>query len=219
MAGWIILGVVIVLFLLLIAPIRVILKYDKELFIEARYLLFCYHIMPQTEKKKKRKKQNKSKKKDDKAKQQEEALDQKNLFGIVSWVKIAAESVSPVVKRTLSKGRITRLELYMDVTADNPADAAFEAGRLNAFVYGLYGWVHESFRSVCRPDVQILPNYYAPEGDIFFLAHLHVRLGTAVAAAVRFGIRLLKHMIKRKSQETEVPAQPPPKKAQDPVSN
>lgn len=219
MAGWIILGVMIVLFLLLITPIRIILKYDKELFIEARYLLFCYHIMPQTEKKKKRKRQKKSQKKDEKAKQQEQALDQKNLFGIVSWVRIASESVSPVVKRTLSKGRITRLELYMDVTADNPADAAFEAGRLNAFVYGLYGWVHESFRSVCRPDVQILPNYYAPEGDIFFRAHLHVSLAASIAGAVRFGVRLLKHMMKRKSEEAQGAARPIPQKSSDAVSN
>ena len=219
MAGWIILGVVIVLFLLLIAPIRIILKYDKELFIQARYLLFCYHLMPQAGPKKKRKKQKTKQKEDEKAKQQEQALDQKNLFGIVSWVKIASESISPVVKRALSKGRITRLELYMDVTADNPADAAFEAGRLNAYAYGLYGLVQESFRSVCKPDVQILPNYYAPEGDIFFRVHLHVSLAASIAAGIRFGVRLLKHMIKRKSEETQVAAQPHPKKSADAVTN
>ncbi len=219
MAGWIILGVVIVLFLLLITPIRIRLKYDKELFVDAGYLFFRYQIMPQKEPKHKKNKKKKSEKQEKQAKQQEQALDQKNLFGIVSWVRIASESVSPVLKRILSKGRITRLQLYMDVAGKDPAEAAFEAGRLNAYVYGLYGLIHESFRSVCKPDVMILPDYYAQEGAIFFRANLQVSLAAAIAAAARFGVRLFAHMMKRKKQEAEASVQSPPAKTQTPAPN
>lgn len=211
MAGWIILGVAVVLILLLIAPIRVKLKYDKELFTQVRYLFIRYQIAPKKEKKAKSKKKKKQQAKKDKG--QSELLDQKSLAGIVTWVKTASDSVSEPVKRILSKGKITRLCFYMDVVGDNPADAAFEAGRLNAYVYSLYAPVYESFKKVCEPDILILPNYYAEEPDIFFEAHLHVSLGSAIAALVQLGIRLLTRLYEQKKDAEPEKAQANPVKS------
>ncbi len=212
MTGWIILGAAVMLALLLIAPIRIVLKYDKELFVDVRYLFFHYRVSPADEEKEKKRKAKKQREQAEQTKKAEaKALDQQSLPGIVSWVKIASDSLSWPVKRILKKGCITHLALYMDVAGASPADAAFEAGRLNAYVYSLYGPIHESFKKVCKPDIQILPDYYAEKADLFFKAHLHISAGVALASAIQFGTRFVVRLIKKKQQETPAAAHHPAK--------
>lgn len=187
MAGWILLGIAALLCLLLLAPIRVRAKYDKELFVTVSYLFFRYRVAPVKQKPKKPRRDAKPK-----TPQKQRFEDEKNLFSLLDKAKELAPPVASMINHVLSKGRITRLALYMDVAGDNPAEAAVSAGRLNAAAYGIYGLIHDLFRRVCLPDILILPDYYAEKTDVFFEGRLHVSLGAAIASAVRFLVHLLR---------------------------
>ncbi len=160
---WVLLGLLILIAAALAVPVRLYVRYTKEIFLQVRYLFLKFTI-PITEEqkaqqaKKKRKKPGRPDKKKDKAasdksdkKSGGKPKKKKKENPVVKWLKSLynkggvdaiitafkriASLVGNVLKPIFTHVRLSHLNIDIAVASDNAADTAINYGRLCAGVY------------------------------------------------------------------------------------
>ncbi|MBQ8147065.1 MAG: hypothetical protein IJ039_09795 [Clostridia bacterium] len=150
--GYILIGVALLLFLLLISKIKVFLSYDESLRIYAQFLFFKISIIPSGSKKKKgnkKKAANKAvaKKNDDKKAVSNDTKPKEK--SIVQGLFEIRESLLTLIKRFLGKLHFKFIVLKVKVAANNAATTALLYGAVNQGV----SYLLETLKSISNVDM------------------------------------------------------------------
>lgn len=150
--GYILIGIALLLFLLLISKIKVFLSYDESLKIYAQFLFFKICIIPSGSKKKKSKKKKTAykavaKKNDDKKAVSNDTKPKQK--SIVQGLFEIRESLLTLIKRFLGKLHFKFIVLKVKVATDNAATTALLYGAVNQGV----SYLLETLKSISNVDM------------------------------------------------------------------
>ncbi len=144
-ALYIILGILLILLVLLLLPVKVCIEYDKDLRVWAGYTFLKFQLVPQKPKKhRKKKKKNKSseetvsKSEDTKKKKKNPLLEYKDkhgLDGLIDLIKLILYIVGKVLCRTARHMTISYIEINAYIGGEDSADAAMKYGYACSVIY------------------------------------------------------------------------------------
>ncbi len=197
---YILLGILLAIFLILLIPIGIDTRYEDELFLKLKIGFAKITVFPQKPKKPKKKKKKKQKPKDDKPKEDKpkekkpNIIQQKGLSWLVEFIKKIAELASGALKYFFAHILIKRMMLSISIAGSDAADTALKYGKLCAVVYPAIGIIAGSAK--CRKfGVDITPNFTdKAETKFYFELKASVRIIWLIALLLKFGpkgIRLL----------------------------
>jgi hypothetical protein len=137
----IILGILLFIFILLLIPLKVNIRYAKEFNMMIKYGFITIFKIP-TEGKKKAKKEKKPEKEKKKSKINIKDFIQKNginkfLKIIQKIIKMASSKIGAMMKHI----KIEELDVYICVSAEDAATAAITYGEISAAVYSSYSMI------------------------------------------------------------------------------
>lgn len=201
---YILLGLLALLLILLLVPLRFCMEYSGEVTAGLSYLFFKFRLLPREPVKKAEKKAAKEAEK--------ETRKEENLFsrtareeGLASAFGLAAQSIRSAVERFLPLFRRLVVErLYLDVTvaAADAAKTATEYGAVCAAVFPLRGFLG-GVMTFSREHLVITPDFSGKESRVKLLLRVRLRPIFIVGAAIRFLCDLLSYKWKnRKTNDT-----------------
>lgn len=203
MAGWIILGVILALLAAaLLTPAAVRLTYDQgELAVRVGWGPVGRTLLPAPEKQA-NKKPSKPKKTDKHAKKRtksaENIAEQKKKKLTREQLLYSLETLPPILGRALRRTgrrvRIQPLRLHLLVAGSDPADTAMLYGRLQAAQAALLPALHRLVR-IREQDIQLFLDFQREELDCIAEIGVSIRLGDALAVALRSGGELLRWLV------------------------
>jgi len=206
MAGWIVLGVSLLLLVLLIFPVAVSVQFVEELKIRATYLWVPVFRYPGKPKKEKIKKQKRAKKAAPKEKKKRQILPDMGKMlkadGVGATVKYLAELAKlalTAAKYALAAVTVVKCDLSLTVAGEEAADTALTYGRLCGPFYAAWAVLERIFkikrrRIVFRPDFRLEAS--AVRAD--------VKLRVSPIKLLWGGIKILVSMIQKQvKQNTE----------------
>ena len=110
-------------------------------------------------------------------------------------IKDYIDSAAPPRKRLLKKIRFRDIYIDYVVGSDDAAKTALKYGGICAAVYALLEWMKTYF-SVKIGEVNIEADFGAEKDDIFVFGRVKLRISTALACIIWFGVRMLKTYLK-----------------------
>ncbi len=136
----IILGIIAVILILLMFPLKIWLDYGEETKLRAGYMFLKFTLYPEKPKKPKKKKPEKKKPEEEKPKEKKpgmvkQLLDKHGVSGIIDILKEAAAIVTDVLKKLGRHLYITRLNIRICVAGEDAADTAIKYGYVCSAVY------------------------------------------------------------------------------------
>ena len=224
--GWVLLGILALILLLLIVPVRLRVKYEEEL--AARLWVLCVPIKlapkkekPEKEpkkekadkpaKKEKKKKETaadgKAKKKKDflSLKQHAKELKENGIMAAAAWLKEIAGMVTTTLSRVLDAITVKKFYADGEIAGEDAAQTALTFGKLCATAYPALGII-ESKLKVKKQRVRLAPAFCLEKTRFSFDVVVSVSLWRIVVAALRLLIGYLKMPsvgeLKRKQSET-----------------
>lgn len=216
MIGWIILGVIVgILLLINLLPVGAYCRYDGDSLIQlwiGPFRIRLYPSKPKTQKqqeKAERKKAEKAQKKKDK---KETSLVQKKpkkeksdtpkeplpdkIAGILPFVKLVTEFLGKFRRKFLIK----KLYLHIRLAGNDPAKLGVNTGRAWAAIASVMPILKSRFR-IRSSDVQVSPDFVGTKTEVELVLHIRLIVGAVVLLALRYGIRGLKLYLKQKSDK------------------
>ena len=131
-AVWIVAGILLALFLLLLCPVTIVVGFQKEFTIKIRYLFFTYQVAPRKEKPKKEAKEppesEKKEPEEHKKSKFQEILEEKGISGLLKLLRQVGEVATRTARRLFSHLVVTRLHLEILVADEDAAQAAVNYG-------------------------------------------------------------------------------------------
>ncbi len=199
MAGWIILGVILALLAaVLLTPAAVRLSYEQgELAVRVSWGPVHRTLLPAPEgaKPKRTKKDLKTEKKNKTAANTAEKGRRKLTREQLLY---SLETLPPILGRALRRTgrriRIRPLKLHLLVAGADPADTAVLYGRVQAAQAALLPALHRLVR-IREQDIQLFLDFQMEELDCIADVGVSIRLGDALAVALRSGGELLRWLI------------------------
>lgn len=173
-ALWIVCGVLLALFLLLLCPVTVTTTFRDELIMKVRYLCFTYQVAPPKEKPRKKETKKKEPQEHKKSKIQE-ILEQKGVSGLLKLLRQLGEIASGAAHKIFAHLVVTRLQLEIKVADEDAAQAAVNYG----YVCGLVCTALSVFLHHCkckRYHVQITPDFDQKESSALLDFQAKIRL-------------------------------------------
>lgn len=195
------LGVLALLILLLLIPVRVAAVWDGDLRVTLLWLFLRFQVFPKPDKKpgkgpKKKPKPPKEKKREAPAKKgaPEELSKQMGL-----WLDLlgAAKGAAGFLIRRLR----LKIKLDMVVARGDAARTAIAYGQMNAAVYGAYAVAQNLFR-LAPPEISIRPDFTAESGSARLEAEGALTPMAVLGAAIKGGFSFLARTIRRGRVET-----------------
>ena len=206
MNGWMILGIIVLIFFLL-CQIRVggQAEYsDKGFEAWVKIAVFKIQVFPLKKKDKTVKKKNgKAKKK----KAKTEASENKSIGEKVGGALDYAQSLLPIVleavKHLYSKIQMDELELELILGAEDPADAAMSYGRASAALGALWYPLTQAFH-VKDGNARVRVDFEKTSMTVYGLAKLTIKIGQLLWLGIYFGVKALRAFLAvRKRQKEE----------------
>ena len=159
--GWILLGLLGLFLLLLVMPVRLLVRWDKDgLRIKLKVLFIPYTLLPQKEKKQAPHNKPKPKPQEEKPQKPEKEKMKMSFDKIVSLVSVAKSAAAIALKGIW----IRNIELTVPVHCDDAAQTAIAYGKMQAYLAGaiatLENAVHLYFRKV-----KFIPDFQDEYGD------------------------------------------------------
>lgn len=204
-ALYIILGILLLIFLILLIPVEIIAHYGDDLTLTLKVLFYRKVLLPQPEKPEKPKMEKKEKKPEDKPKEKKEPKEEKEkkssyltklrekkgLSGVLSLLTGLAKIAGSTLKGLFSHLVIRRLDVGIALSSGDAASTAINYGRLCAVVYPAVDVIVSS--TVCRDYRVSLEPVFDDEKDTEITADLHAHLRPLFAAheALKAGVKLL----------------------------
>ena len=179
--GWIIVGAIFVVILLLtLGKVTIIFDYKDDLILKAKYLFIPIVKIPadKPKKEKKPKKPKKSKKKPE-AENPEEAKEKPKKKpapeDILEVAKLAVNSVGKPLKKIIKRTIIDHLSIDISVGGEDAAKTAISFGTTNFAVGSALGWL-DTFFTLKKPDcINITADFASEETKIdCYCVLLHV---------------------------------------------
>lgn len=219
MIGWIILGVIVgLLLLILLLPVGAYCRYDGETLIQLRLWFIRIQLVPKkpksrkqrekeaakAEKKKQKKAEKKKKKKEtslvqEKPKPKEEKPKEPikdKIEGLLPFVKLVVEFLGKFRRKFLIK----KLIIHVKLAGSDPAKIGENTGKAWAAIATAMPILKSRFR-IRKSDVQVSPDFVGTKTDIEAILHIRLIVGAVLILAIRYGIRALKLYLKRKKQQ------------------
>ena len=204
-ALYIILGILLLIFLILMIRVQVFVTFADELSITVKVLFYQKTILPSPPKheKKKKAKPDKKPKKEEKTTETEEKepekkqsylsklKEKKGLSGLVSLLTDVARIAGGLLKGLFSHIVIHKLDVGIALNSGDAASTAVTYGKLCSVVYPAVNIITAA--TVCKNyNVSIEPVFDSEEKtEVYADIHAHLRLIFAVWEALKAGVKLL----------------------------
>lgn len=192
MVGYILLGILAVLILLLVLPVTAKIQYNQQqLTIKLRVLFLVFKLFPQKEKPVKEKKpRKKAKEKPDEPAKPQKEKPRKTLSQQIRFIKKLAGSAQGALRFILRHLYISKVRLVWPVHAPEAADTAVQAGRMQALV-GSARAVLQNVMHVSYKQLEIVPDFTGlMELEPYFSCNVSASPVIMVIAASIFATRL-----------------------------
>lgn len=205
-ALYIILGILLLLFLLMLIRVQIFFKYSKTPNLTIKVLFFKKTLLPSEPKKKKTKKKKKkpAKKPEPKPQPRPEKKDKeekksylgklkekKGLSGLMSLFTGLAKIATGALKGLFSHIVVHKLDIGIQLSSGDAASTAINYGRLCSALYPAVDIITAA--TVCKSyNVSVEPVFDDDkETEYYADVHAHLRVIFAVGEAIKAGIRLL----------------------------
>lgn len=197
--GWIIVGAIFVVILLLtFGKVTIIFDYKDDLILKAKYLFIPIVKIPadKPKKEKKPKKPKKSKKKPE-AENPEEAKEKPKKKpapeDILEVAKLAVNSVGKPLKKIIKRTIIDHLSIDISVGGEDAAKTAISFGTTNFAVGSALGWL-DTFFTLKKPDcINITADFASEETKIDCYCEIKLVLAAGIAFFFTFLGRAIKY--------------------------
>lgn len=172
------------------------ITYDQEDFqYKIRYLFITYRM--KDKKPGKDKKDKKGKKKENKP----------AVSDFIKNFNVIFEYAKKLITSILSKSRIDRIHLHLDIISEDAAQTAIEYGEACAAIYTALSFFR-NFIDIKHQDIQIKPifqNFKVMQSSyIEFSCHASIRLGSLTAAFIKLITMFLSETMKRNMAQKQV---------------
>ena len=203
---YIILAVLLLIFILLIFPVKVYINYYDKIEITIRYIFFKFKQTgkPEKQEEKKRKKEKKKLKKDKEPKEKKESslskLKKENgIKGLIELFKEILKIFFKTAKKIIKHIYIEKIDLNIAVSSEDAAQTAILYGKINAYFYSVYALL-SNFFNIKFKRINIYPDFLSEETKINFSMVVKTRpvfiLMSAVALIFKFLVTTIKFKIK-----------------------
>ena len=202
--GYVLLGLLALLVLLLVVPVRLRVRYDTALAATLWVLFVPIRLLPKDETQKTEQQADKPQPKAEKPKPKKKSLKESLSFeqhaaelkrnGVVAaalWLKEIADRVLTATDRVLNAVTVTRLFARADIAQDDAAKTALTYGRVCATVFPALGLI-ESKLTVKRQDVQIAPAFCEEQTRFCFDTRLRVCVWRVLAALLCLAVSYIR---------------------------
>ena len=209
-ALWIILGILLFLFLILLIKIEVLMQYSQEITLVLKILFFKIVLLspdkPKEEKKKKEPEKEKPKEEKPKEKKPEEKKkkqsylsklkEKKGLSGLVSLFVSVAKIAVGALKGIFSHIVLKKFDVGIALSGDDAASTAVTYGKLCSVIYPAINVITSVM--VCKDyHVTIEPVFdIDKDTEVFADIHAYLRPIFAVNEALKAGVKILIARIK-----------------------
>ncbi|OJU09554.1 MAG: hypothetical protein BGN88_04330 [Clostridiales bacterium 43-6] len=164
---YIIAGLFVLTNLLLYLPVHIVIEYQNELKITAKYLFLKYSIVPQKENKKSKKKD----KQDETPKEQKEINEFTKQKEKIHQVFELIKSVRDRLNSVKNHLRIKPLRLKLGINGTDAADTAIKYGEVCALVYPVLTYLASNIETK-QYDVNIYADYHGTKTTLEIYAIL-----------------------------------------------
>lgn len=201
-ALYIILGVLLLIFLILLIRVQVFLRYGEELTLTVKVLFYKKTLIPSPPKHKKEKKpqdkpqEKKPEKEPDQPQEKKQSYlskirEKKGLSGLLSLLTSVARIAGGALKGLFSHIVIHKLDVGIALNSGDAASTAVTYGKLCSVVYPAVNIIVAA--TVCKDyNVTIEPVFDSEkETEVTAEVNAHLRLIFAAAEAIKAGVRLL----------------------------
>lgn len=198
--GWIIVGAIFVVILLLsLGRVTVIFDYKDDLILTVKYLFIPIMKIPadKPKKEKKPKKAKKSSKKttepENSEKTEEKPKKKPALADILEVAKLAVNSVGKPLKKIIKRTIIAHLSLNISVGGEDAAKTAISFGATNFAVGSALGWLDTFFTLKKPDDINITADFASEETKIDCYCEIKLVLAAGIAFFFTFVGRAIKY--------------------------
>ncbi len=199
--GYVLLGILAAILLLLCVPVRLILRYctGKTPVGVLRWLFFQIDLLKAAERKTTDVDTRAKKADKPHPKKEKKPLEFSQMLGIVADLLSSLKGGAGMVVRRF---RIYRVRLSMIVAGEDAADTAIDYGKCNAAVYSAYA-LAKNFMNLKNPEIEIRPDFVSGNGSVDFEMRGRLMPIVALVAAVRIFAAFLVKTIHRKKLQQE----------------
>ncbi|MBQ3286000.1 MAG: DUF2953 domain-containing protein [Ruminococcus sp.] len=202
-ALYIILGILLLLFLIMMIRVQVFAQYAEDLTLSVKVLFVKIRLLPQKEKKKPEKKKPEKKKPEEKKPKKEEKKkekkpsylsklkEKKGLSGLISLFTSVAKIAGGMLKSIFSHIVIKKLDVGIALSGEDAASVAVNYGRVCSALYPAVNVISKVM--VCRDYNVVVEPVFDPDRptEVYADVHAYLRVIFVVAAAIKAAVKLL----------------------------
>ncbi|WP_101908819.1 DUF2953 domain-containing protein [Marasmitruncus massiliensis] len=199
--GYVLLGILAAVLLLLCVPVRLILRYctGKAPVGVLRWLFFQVDLLKAAERKTADTETRAKKAEKLQPKKEKKPLEFSRTLGIAADLLSSLKGGAGMIVRRF---RIYRLRLSMIVAGGDAAETAVDYGKCNAAVYSAYA-LAKNFLNLKNPEIEIRPDFVSEKGSVDFEMRGRLMPIIVLAAAARIFAAFLVKTIHRKKLQQE----------------
>ncbi len=195
-ALWIVLGILLFLFILLLCPVHLYATFENEFSAKVRYLFITYKVYPQPEETKPEQAQEVKEKKEKQAENDAKSrirgiIEQKGLSGFLEILKEFASIATGAAKKLFVHFIIDYISTDVSVADEDAAQTAILFGGICAAVYTPMGMLVNNLK--CKEyHINIVPNFQAKECKIRFHFRAHISLLFLISSSLAAFLQSIK---------------------------
>lgn len=199
--GYVLLGILAAVLLLLCVPVRLILLYctGKAPVGVLRWLFFQVDLLKAAERKTADTETRAKKAENLQSKKEKKPLEFSRTLGIAADLLSSLKGGAGMIVRRF---RIYRVRLSMIVAGEDAAETAVDYGKCNAAVYSAYA-LAKNFLNLKNPEIEIRPDFVSEKGSVDFEMRGRLMPIIVLAAVARIFAAFLVKTIHRKKLQQE----------------
>ncbi len=174
--------ILLLIFLLLLVPVRLYVNSEPELTVIVKYFWFKKGILPKGEKSGEKKAPAEKKPKTKKAREKR-ALSY-TLQEILELVRILLRRTSPAVRRLLRRTSLAKFRMRMIVAGADAAETAIKFGKVNAQVFTAIALVEGLIR-LKADQIEILPGFGVAKSETSYSGEMRLSPFALLVAGVQ----------------------------------
>ncbi|MBQ3330036.1 MAG: DUF2953 domain-containing protein [Ruminococcus sp.] len=203
-ALYIILGILLLLFLIMMIRVQVFAQYADDLTLSVKVLFIKIRLLPAKEKKKKSDKKKPEKKKPEEKKPKKEEKkkekkpnfltklkEKKGLSGLLSLFTSVAKIAAGMLKSIFSHIVIKKLDVGIALSGEDAATVAVNYGKVCSALYPAVNVISKIM--VCRDYHVVVEPVFDPDEPtkVYADVHAYLRVIFVIAAAIKAAVKLL----------------------------
>lgn len=190
---YVILGILLLLFLLTLIPVRIDVSFRQEFSLTLRYLFLAFPVLPEEEKPKKEAEEapKEGKEQGSSLQKLKSILKEQGFLGFLKALFQLVKMAASASKKILRAIKVKRFDLYLCLAgAGDAADAAVLYGELSGAVYTACGFLF-GLTGCRKKAVTVDLDYQAEENLVDFSARISIRPFTVLAEGISLLIKAL----------------------------